>query len=245
MAAGLHGVADDVIAIIAGDEEDVQRCLAALAAQVASPAAQLVIGSAGTRHRAVAVTHATRNHAWVWLLDPAPAPEPEALAQLRTAASATPAALYASLVCDGAGDPDPAFLPRPGADLPQFLDDVAHGLVPIRSASSCSLLISSDAIGRHGPPAYDPFGHLVGREFTFRVLSADRGFLVSASRARAPLVPRQRMSVGTRRALAAIKQLRRSGALSRREVATEILETLAPVQLRRTRGSPTNSGHYV
>ncbi len=120
---------------------------------------------------------------WVWLMDDDTIPDPGALAALLDAAAEMPgAAVLASRVrwLDGS----PHLMNQPGLRRVGPDDAVAaaaHGLVPIRSASFVSVLVSGAEIARHGLPHAHYFIWADDLEYTARILRDGRGYLVPAS----------------------------------------------------------------
>jgi rhamnopyranosyl-N-acetylglucosaminyl-diphospho-decaprenol beta-1,3/1,4-galactofuranosyltransferase len=175
-----------------------RQCLAALQAQTAPPARILVVdnastdgtpamvreefagvdllelaenggGSAGFDAGLRAALDGGATH--VWMLDDDTIARPDSLERLLDALEIEPhAALLASAVEWSDGSLHPMNLPGLRRDDVQALiDGAAKGLLPIRTATFVSLLISRAAIERHGGPPRHFFLWSDDMEFTARI----------------------------------------------------------------------------
>lgn len=107
----------------------------------------------------------------VWMLDDDTIPFPDALERLLAARDRVPeAALLASVVEWSDGSLHPMNVPGLRRDsVDALIDGVAGGLLPMRTATYVSLLISRGAIERHGGPPRHFFLWSDDMEFTARI----------------------------------------------------------------------------
>jgi rhamnopyranosyl-N-acetylglucosaminyl-diphospho-decaprenol beta-1,3/1,4-galactofuranosyltransferase len=120
---------------------------------------------------------------WLWLMDDDTIPADDALEELLRAARAEPDALLLAsraVWTDGRLHP----MNAPGTDRRSFrrlVDAAAKGLLPLRSATFVSLLVSRRAVERHGLPHAHYFIWSDDIEYTARVTRRDPAYLVPAS----------------------------------------------------------------
>jgi hypothetical protein len=149
---------------------------------------------------------------WVWLVDGDTEPAPGALAELAAVAQGrdgvpTPALLTSKVVgrdgrLDHAAAPWPPLHDRSGA-----IGAARHRLAAVRLARWGSLLVSADAVARHGPPRADLIDGSDDLDWTARILRDGRGYLVPES-----VVVRERpRRGGGRRLLGTTRMLAGSG----------------------------------
>lgn len=107
----------------------------------------------------------------VWLMDDDTIPLPDALERLLAARDRAPdAAMLASAVVWSDGSLHPMNLPGLlRDDTSRLLDGVAVGLLPMRTATFVSLLVTRAAIERFGPPLRHYFLWSDDLEFTARI----------------------------------------------------------------------------
>lgn len=120
----------------------------------------------------------------LWLLDDDTIARPDALAQLLAARELVPdAALLASVVRWVDGRLHPMNLPGPvRGEAAALAVDVARGLLPLRTSTFVSLLVSRDALERFGPPLRHFFLWSDDMEFTARITrGGGRGYVVADS----------------------------------------------------------------
>lgn len=120
----------------------------------------------------------------LWLLDDDTIARPDALERLLAARDLEPdAALLASVVRWTDGRLHPMNLPGPLRGDPAALAaDVARGLLPLRTSTFVSLLVTREALERFGPPLRHFFLWSDDLEFTARITRAgSRGYLVADS----------------------------------------------------------------
>lgn len=141
---------------------------------------------AASRHEAVSAG-VDSGAAWLWLLDTDLAPRVDALERLLGAAAEAgddlpePALLVSKVVReDGTLDPDRAPWP-PLLDREAVIAAARHRLVSLRLARFGSLLVSREAVLRHGPPRADLEGGAADLEWTARILRDERGYLAPRS----------------------------------------------------------------
>ena len=142
-------------------------------------------GGAGGFHEGIRIAH-DRGHAHFWLMDDDTIPEREALAALLEARAdgAADAAFIASKVVwtDGRMHPmNRPFLSWKDTDL--LIDKVAGdaGLLPVRATTFVSLLLSREAVDRHGLPDARYFIWSDDIEYTARITGTDHGFIATRS----------------------------------------------------------------
>jgi GT2 family glycosyltransferase len=155
----------------------------------AFPHAELVrleqnVGGAGGFHEGLRRAHES-GAAWVWLMDDDTIPDEDALEQLLLAAEPDglprPLLLASKAVwTDGSLHP----MNAPGTDrrdVDRMVRAAARHLVPLRSATFVSLLVSREAIDRHGLPNAHYFIWSDDIEYTARVTRRDPAYLVPRS----------------------------------------------------------------
>jgi GT2 family glycosyltransferase len=123
---------------------------------------------------------------WVWLLDDDTIARPDALRRLLDAAhrrDGLPEPLVlASRVEWSDGRPHPMNLPIVRRrDVAHLVRSAEAGLMPLRAATFVSLLVSRQAVERHGLPLAGYFLWADDIEYTARVLRRDWGYLVPSS----------------------------------------------------------------
>jgi len=125
---------------------------------------------------------------WIWLMDDDTVPEPDALealvAPLDDLGDLPEPALLASQVLWIDGTLHPKNLPwirLEGDHLPDFLAAVSRRLIPLRTASFVSILVSRRAVSVHGLPHRHYFIWGDDGEYTARLLKEATGYLVPAS----------------------------------------------------------------
>jgi rhamnopyranosyl-N-acetylglucosaminyl-diphospho-decaprenol beta-1,3/1,4-galactofuranosyltransferase len=142
-------------------------------------------GGAGGFHEGMKRAHADGAD-WLWLLDDDTIPNADALEQLLAAPARlepgpSPTLLVSKAVWrDGSMHP----MNRPGPErrrLERVIDGAQRGLVPVRFATFVSLLVERGAIDRHGLPLKHFFMWSDDIEYTSRVLTTERGYLVPTS----------------------------------------------------------------
>jgi GT2 family glycosyltransferase len=142
------------------------------------------VGGAGGFHEGLRRAHES-GAAWVWLMDDDTIPEEDALEQLLRAAEPDglprPLLLASKAVwTDGSLHP----MNAPGTDrrdVDRMVRAAARHLVPLRSATFVSLLVSREAIDRHGLPNARYFIWSDDIEYTARVTRRDPAYLVPRS----------------------------------------------------------------
>ena len=140
-------------------------------------------GGAGGFHEGMKQAYADGAD-WVWLMDDDTLPRPDALAKLLEAPARTdrePLLLYSKAVwTDGSLHPMnyPGF-ERHRAEL--MVKAAERGLMPLRTATFVSLLVSRKAIDRYGLPLKRFFIWSDDIEYTARVMLRDAGYFVPES----------------------------------------------------------------
>ncbi len=142
-------------------------------------------GPAGGFHEGLKSAHRA-GFDWIWLLhdDSVAAPSAlQCLLEATTAVAALPTpAVVASKVVSGDGELDPGSVPRPYyKHVEAAIESYGHGLQPIRSARSVSLLVRGSAVDRHGLPDKRYFGWNDDIEYTARILRSETGYLAPRS----------------------------------------------------------------
>ncbi len=168
---------DKVCAVVRGGAGEVP------AAQTVPPAATVAHGGSWHDALAEALSHDAR---WYWLLEGGVRPDPAALerllAALRGAGDLPRPVLLASRVVDEAGRLHPSSAPwSPLLDRVRVIDAARRRLVSLRLARWGSLLVSAEAVERHGLPRRDFAGGADDLEWTARMLRDDPGYLVPGS----------------------------------------------------------------
>jgi rhamnopyranosyl-N-acetylglucosaminyl-diphospho-decaprenol beta-1,3/1,4-galactofuranosyltransferase len=143
------------------------------------------VGGAGGFHAAIARAHATGAE-WVWVMDDDTIARPDALERLLAAswreAGLREPALLSSRVDWSDGHPHPMNTPiLRRRDAESLVRAAGAGLLPLRSATFVSLLVSAGAIDRHGLPRREFFLQADDVEFTARILRSEAGYLVPDS----------------------------------------------------------------
>ena len=123
---------------------------------------------------------------WLWILDDDTIAQPTALERLLDApwreAGLPEPSLLASRVNWTDGEPHPMNMPILRRRDPEGLVAAAGvGLLPLRSATFVSSLVSGDAVRRHGLPLAEYFLQADDVEFTARVLRREHGYFVPDS----------------------------------------------------------------
>lgn len=201
-----------------------RECLLAVQAQTRAPDAVLVVDNGSTDGTAAMLRDefpglevlrldpnagasggfhagllAARQADWVWLLDDDTIARPDTLERLLAARSEVPPgpgpAILASRVEWRDGRPHPTNLPMFARRDPGALVAAAERrMLPLRATSFVSMLISGEAVRRHGAPEPAFFFQVDDIDYTARVLRGERGFLVCDSvaehRTPAPRDPR-------------------------------------------------------
>ncbi len=173
---------DRILVVDNASDDGTDAVLSAAGSSIEVMRLPVNVGGAGGFHAGIG--HATRAGAgWVWLMDDDTMPDPGALAALLEAARGMPDAdVLASVVRWTDGSPhlmNQPGLRRVGAE--EAIAAAANGLVPIRSASFVSVLVSGAAVERHGLPHAHYFIWADDLEYTARILRNGRGYLVPAS----------------------------------------------------------------
>lgn len=141
-------------------------------------------GSAGGFYAGLKRGHAD-GFDWIWLMDDDTIPAAGCLQALLDAASATPGrppALLSSKVIWTDGKLHP--MNHPGFERTRtemVIEASELGLMPLRTATFVSLLVSWRAVDTHGLPLQRYFLWSDDIEYTARILRADHGYLVPAS----------------------------------------------------------------
>lgn len=120
----------------------------------------------------------------MWLLDDDTIARDDALERLLAARATRPdASLLASVVLWKDGTLHPMNLPGPlRGDVEGLIDDVAQGLLPLRTTTFVSLLVSREALQRFGPPLRHFFLWSDDIEFTARITrGGGQGWVVADS----------------------------------------------------------------
>lgn len=127
----------------------------------------------------------------IWLMDDDVLPAPDALAALLHAEDVLDqSGIAPPFLCSQVRSPDGALTNTPEIDTRRnalgysaWSDRLGSGLVPVRQATFVSLMVTREAVARHGLPLAPMFIWGDDTEYTLR-LSADRpGWLVAASQA--------------------------------------------------------------
>ena len=142
-------------------------------------------GSSGGFHAGMTEA-ASRDFDWLWVMDDDTVPEPSALAELFDAMDRLDGlpepSLMASRVVWTDGRVHPMNPPAPHPlDIDLFLDAVDRGVVPVRSNTFPSLLVTSDAVRRHGAPRKGFWIWSDDIDFTQRILRDEVGYVVPRS----------------------------------------------------------------
>lgn len=142
-------------------------------------------GSSGGFNRGLKAANAG-GAGWTWLMDDDTIPEPEALAELLAAPDALEGLprplLLASKVRWTDGSLHPMNAPGFERDRPELVIRAARsGLIPLRTTTFVSLLVSREAVDRHGLPHEHFFIWSDDIEYTARILRHGAGYLVPTS----------------------------------------------------------------
>lgn len=143
------------------------------------------VGGAGGFHAGLELAQRA-NVRWLWLLDDDTIASSDALERLlaapwREAGLAEPS-LLASRVNWSDGQPHAMNTPiLRRRDTQGLVSAAAVGLLPLRATTFVSLLVSSDALARHGLPRSEFFLQTDDIEFTARILRHESGYLVADS----------------------------------------------------------------
>jgi rhamnopyranosyl-N-acetylglucosaminyl-diphospho-decaprenol beta-1,3/1,4-galactofuranosyltransferase len=143
------------------------------------------LGGAGGFHAGLRAAYEAGAE-WAWLLDDDTIPRPDALARL-LACSAGPASLpppsvLASRVVWRDGRAHPMNMPIVRRrDVPHLVGCAEAGVLPLRSATFVSFLVSRGAVERHGLPLAEYFLWADDIEYSARILREERGYLVPDS----------------------------------------------------------------
>jgi GT2 family glycosyltransferase len=144
------------------------------------------IGGAGGFHEGIRRAYED-GCGWLWLMDDDSIPQPSALEELEASLPilrdlGKKPSLLASKVFWTDGTLHPMNSPTPRwAQRTLFVEALERGYMLIRSASFVSLLLSHDAVTRHGLPYKDFFIWGDDFEYTSRVLYSENGYLVPRS----------------------------------------------------------------
>src|SRR3954454_14330220 len=139
-------------------------------------------GGAGGFHEGMRRA-AAQGFDWMWLMDDETIASETGLEELLRASAAEPEALLLAsraVWTDGTLHP----MNAPGTDRRSFdrlVDAASHGLLPLRSATFVSLLVSRRAVHRHGLPHAHYFIWSDDIEYTARVTRRDPGYVVPSS----------------------------------------------------------------
>ncbi|MGP7959874.1 glycosyltransferase [Sanguibacter sp. A247] len=155
------------------------------------PAAPVVVtlerntGGAGGFAAGIAHAVASLDADGVWLMDDDTIPTPTALAELLAAWAAHPVPVDAAgsrvLWTDGRDHPMNTPRSRPGTSRAALATAKRAGVVPVRSTSFVSMLVSADAVRTHGLPVADYFIWNDDFEYSCRLLREGTGLHVPAS----------------------------------------------------------------
>jgi rhamnopyranosyl-N-acetylglucosaminyl-diphospho-decaprenol beta-1,3/1,4-galactofuranosyltransferase len=140
-------------------------------------------GGAGGFATGIAVAIARHEPDWVWVMDDDTIPAPTALAELLRAADRPGVVLAGSRVVWTDGQDHPMNTPRrkPFAGRQELSDATELGVVPVRSSSFVSMLVSSERVREAGLPIADYFIWNDDFEFSTRMLRHGRGLYVPSS----------------------------------------------------------------
>jgi GT2 family glycosyltransferase len=140
-------------------------------------------GGAGGFTIGMAVAIARYEPDWVWVMDDDTIPTPTALAELVKAADRPGVVLAGSRVVWTDGQDHPMNTPRrkPFAGRQETADAADLGVVPVRSSSFVSMLVSADRVREAGLPIADYFIWNDDFEFSTRMLRRGRGLYVPSS----------------------------------------------------------------
>lgn len=144
-------------------------------------------GGAGGFHAGMAHAHA-QGFDWLWLMDDDTIPTPHALAELlaapeRVTGAGLPAPfLLASKALWTDGSLHPMNAPGPDRKRIDLVVRAAElDLLPLRSTTFVSLLVSKEAVDRYGLPHAEYFIWSDDIEYTARILQRETGYLVPTS----------------------------------------------------------------
>jgi GT2 family glycosyltransferase len=142
-------------------------------------------GGAGGFATGIAVAIARHEPDWVWVMDDDTIPTPTALAELLKAADRPGVVLAGSRVVWTDGQDHPMNTPRrkPFVSRQEVDDATELGVVPVRSSSFVSMLVSSERVREAGLPISiaDYFIWNDDFEFSTRMLRRGRGLYVPSS----------------------------------------------------------------
>lgn len=150
------------------------------------PPERIVVSSASSWH--AAVRDACGREEWLWLIDDDVVPDLRALEAMRNVLAdlgdlPVPSLLAGKLLGPG-GELDVAGAPWPPLhDRTVAIAAAGRRLAAIRLARWGALLVSTDAVARHGPPRLAFAGGADDLEWTSRLLRDAPGYLVPGSRA--------------------------------------------------------------
>jgi rhamnopyranosyl-N-acetylglucosaminyl-diphospho-decaprenol beta-1,3/1,4-galactofuranosyltransferase len=143
------------------------------------------LGATGGFHEGI--KHAAAGEAdWLWILDDDTIARPDALERLLAGADRVPAgrppALLASRVEWRDGRAHPMNMPiLRRRDLPAMAAACERGLLPLRTTTWVSMLISRTAVERYGLPRKPLFFQADDIDYSARILRRERGFCVPDS----------------------------------------------------------------
>jgi GT2 family glycosyltransferase len=140
-------------------------------------------GGAGGFATGLAVAIARHEADWVWLMDDDTIPTPTALEELLTAVVQPGVVLAGSRVVWTDGKDHPMNTPRrkPFANRAELRAAAERGVVPVRSSSFVSMLVSAERVREAGLPIADYFIWNDDFEFSTRMLRGGRGLYVPRS----------------------------------------------------------------
>jgi rhamnopyranosyl-N-acetylglucosaminyl-diphospho-decaprenol beta-1,3/1,4-galactofuranosyltransferase len=140
-------------------------------------------GGAGGFATGIAVAIARHEPDWVWLMDDDTIPAPTALAELLSAVEQPGVVLAGSRVVWTDGKDHPMNTPRrkPFVRRAELQEAEERGVVPVRSSSFVSMLVSADRVREAGLPIADYFIWNDDFEFSTRMLRGGRGLYVPRS----------------------------------------------------------------
>ena len=142
-------------------------------------------GGAGGFHEGLRAAHAGGSD-WVWLMDDDTIARPDALAELVAACADHPDLPSPLLLASKAewedGRLHPMNLPGFERYRPELVIRAAeHGLLPLRTTTFVSVLVSREAVDRFGLPPKHFFIWSDDIEYTARILRGGAGYLVPSS----------------------------------------------------------------
>ncbi len=186
--AAIEAQSGELAELIVIDNASTDGTAAAVAAEF--PKATLVSlahneGGAGGFHEGIKAGYA-HGADWIWLLDDDTIPSSGALAELVGALrrlDGLPApAVLGSRVEWRDGEPHPVNMPIVRRrDIVHLVAACERGLIPLRTSTFVSLLLSREAVEHHGLPLKQFFFQADDIEYTARILRRRTGYLVPES----------------------------------------------------------------